>query len=150
MSIEISNQEAQATMTEMLVGCFINKVAYHITGWDFRLIGETGPEYNIYAAEVEVPNILQWWNSVKATPVDLGDTNEPEDTIVAMNIFTVVNKWPICRVSIDDQSNLYLEFGNGCVLKILAIVELIDWTWQIGTDANKDIMTCDSGTLYAG
>ncbi len=148
MSIEISQNSAQERLSEMLVGCSINKVSYCITGWDLRLIGESGPEYIISASDIETPNISQWWDSINEPPISLTETNEPEDTITAITIFTVLNKWPICRVEIDEQSNLCVGFKNGSSIKLLAVVEHVDWTWEIGTDEKNHIITCDSGVLY--
>ena len=148
MSIEISQKKAQERLSKMLVGCSINKVSYYITGWDLRLITESGPEYFISASDIKTPNLDQWWNSIIEPPVSLTETNEPEDTITAISIFTVLNKWPICSVEIDEQSNLCIEFENGCTINLLAVVEHVDWTWQVGTDEKTHIITCDSGVLY--
>ena len=148
MSIEISQKDAQEQLSKMLVGCSINKVSYYITGWDLRLIGESGPEYIIYASDIETPNINQWWDSINEPPISLTETNEPEDTITAISIFTVLNRWPICSIEIDEKSNLCIGFENGCSINLLAVVEQVDWTWQVGTDRKNHIITCDSGVLY--
>jgi len=148
MSIVISNKEAQDYLSNILVGCSINKVSYYITGWDLRLISDNGTEYSIYASDIKVPNIDQWLNSIIQPPVNINDTNELEDTITAIIIFTVINKWPINKIQIDSQGNLYMEFGNGSSVNLLAVVEHVDWTWKITTESNKNIVLCDSGVLY--
>ncbi len=148
MSIEISQKKAQQQLSKMLIGCSINKISYYITGWDLRLIGESGLEYIISASDIKTPNINQWWDSISAPPISLTETNEPEDTITAITIFTVLNKWPICSVEIDEQSNLCIGFENGSAICLLAIVEHVDWTWVIGTTEKTHIITCDTGVLY--
>lgn len=135
-------------VSSMLVGCGLNKISYYITGWDLRFIGKTGPEYSVYASDLEIPNYENWWESVRAMPVDLSDTNEPNDTIAAIVLFTALNKWPVNDVAIDDQGNLCLTFENGSSFKALANVEFVDWTWQIDSEAGN-VITCDSGVLYS-
>jgi hypothetical protein len=148
MISQLSNTEAQNQVTVMLSGCSINKVSYFITGWEFRLIGEDGPEYIVHATHVSIPNKDQWWSSIKNPPVNLKDTNEPDDTIAAMNIFTVINKWPIGSVAIDPSGILNLAFTNGCVIQLLATVKNVEWSWQVATEINKPILTCDGGKFY--
>lgn len=132
----------------MLVGCSLNKISYYITGWDLRFTGKTSPEYRVYASDFEVPNYDSWRESVNATPVDLLDTNEPKDTIAAIVLFTALNRWPVRSTTIDDQGSLSLTFENGSCVKALAIVEFVDWTWHIDSEAGN-IITCDSGALYS-
>jgi len=148
MNREISKAEAQAKLSEILIGCSINKVSYFITGWDLRLIGESGPEYHLFTSEIRIPGIEKWWNNIGELPINLNNTNEADDTIAAINIFTVTNKWPISRITIDHQSNLELKCENGCNLYMPAAVDYVDWTWQINTESDTNIVTCDSGALY--
>ena len=148
MSREISKAEAQAKLSEILIGCSINKVSYYITGWDLRLIGESGPEYSLYTSEIQIPEIEKWWNNIGELPINLNNTNEADDTIAAINIFTVTNRWPVSSVAISHQNNLELKFDNGCSLVMPAIVEYVDWTWHLNTESDINIVTCDSGSLY--
>jgi len=147
MISQLSSTEAQSHILAMLSGCSINKVCYFITGWEFRLIGEDGPEYIIHATDVSVPNKEQWWGSIKNPPTNLKDTNEPDDTIAALSVFTVINKWPVSGVTIDS-GILNLAFTNGCVIQLLATVENVEWSWQIASENNKLILTCDGGDFY--
>ena len=146
--MEISKAIAQAKLSEILIGCTINKVSYFITGWELRLIGKSGPEYNVYAAEILISEINNWWNYMGELPVNPRDTNEADDTIAAINIFTVTNKWPVSGIAINHLSNLELKFDNGCSLYMPAVVDCVDWTWQINTGTGTNIVTCDSGMLY--
>jgi len=148
MNREISKAEAQAKLSEILIGCSINKVSYFITGWDLRLIGESGHEYHLFTSEIRISAIEKWWNNIGELPINLKNTNEADDTIAAINIFTVTNKWPISSIKIDHQSNLELKFENGCNLYMPAVVDYVDWTWQINTETDTNIVTCDSGALY--
>ena len=149
MNRQLSNTEAQSEVSAMLTGCSINKVTYYITGWEFRLIGEDGPEYTVHAMDVSIPNVEQWWSSIKDPPVNLKDTNEQDDTIAAICIFTVVNKWPISSVTIDPHGILILVFANGCVLNLLATVEYVEWSWQIADENSKVLLICDGGDFYS-
>jgi hypothetical protein len=147
MNKEISKAEAQDKLSEILVGCSINKVSYFITGWDLRLIGESGPEYNLYAAEIRIPEIDKWWITIGELPINLKNSNEADDTIAAMNIFTVTNKWPVSSIAINHQSNLELKFDNGCSLYMPAVVDCVDWTWEVNTETGTNIVSCESGLL---
>jgi len=148
MNRKISNAEAQVKLSEILIGCSINKVSYFITGWDLRLIGESGPEHYLYTSEIRVSEIEKWWDNIGNLPINLKNTNEADDTIAAINIFTVANKWPISNITINHQSDLELKFDNGCSLVMPAIIDCVDWTWQINTERDINIVTCDSGALY--
>ena len=148
MTKELDNNVAQELISVILSGGSVNKVSYYVTGWELRILNGNGTEYNIVAAEIQAPGIHGWWASVDDPSFSLTDTNEPEDTLVAIAIFTVLNKWPIETIRLDDQSNLFITFKNQCTIKLLSIVEQEDWTWNISNDHNKAIFTCDSGIVY--
>lgn len=147
MGIEISKSKAQGRISKMLMGCSINNITYYITGWELRFIGKSGPEYTVIASEITLPNITQWWSSVGGLPLNLSEANEPDDTMSAIAIFTVLNKWPVSRVDIDAEGNLSLGFENGCILCISALVEQVDWTWQVSIEKIVRF-TCDSGPIF--
>jgi hypothetical protein len=148
MNKSIPTEEACSKLSELLIGCSINKVSYFITGWELRLIGEIGPEIYLYAADIRIPDEGIWWEQTNRLPIDLKNTNEASDTLSAIVIFTVTNKWPISDIGIDQAGNLKIYFANGCELYIPALVDHVDWTWQIDDEKRNNIITCESGPLY--
>lgn len=148
MSEEVEYKVAQEQISELLVGSFIDQVQYYVTGWELRVITDSGTVYNVGAAEIEVPGAEQWWSSLPSPIFSLTDTNEPEDTLAAIAIFTVLNRWPINRTVVDGQGNLVLAFENQCQLNLLAVVDTENFTWNIRDVKNKAIFFCDSGSVY--
>lgn len=148
MPKRLSCEIAEKGLRNILVGGSIDRVAYYITGWELRIVQDSQPEFHLSAAEMTVPNVDDWWAGLDGLPIDLRATNEPSDTVVAVNIFTVINRWPISSISIDRTGNLLMEFANGCRLHVQAIVEMVDWTWQIDITDQCNIITCDSGQLF--
>jgi hypothetical protein len=144
----ITSEAACSKLSELLIDSTINKVSYYITGWELRLAGETGPEIYLSAADIRIPDEGMWWEQTKSLPVDLRNTSEASDTLSAIVIFTVTNKWPISDIDVDKAGNLKIYFANGSVLCIPALVDLVDWTWQIDDENRNNIITCDSGPLY--
>ena len=148
MASLISNQEAESQLHKILCNAFMHKLTYNITSWQLYFITDKGQEICIHSAEIEVPDIESWWDGIGSTPVNLHKANEPNDTIAAICLFTIINQWPIDIVKVDKQGNLYLSFTNGCLVKLLAVIEVVDWTWQVKQESLDSIMTCDSGDIY--
>lgn len=143
----ISPQEAEKILSDHLIGCSINLVTYFITGWTFRVFGKEGPELNIQASDIVVPNIEEWRKAFKALPSDLLNTNEPDDVIAAAIVFSALNKWPIGKVSVTTESDLVLSFENKTNFVIKAHVEYVDWTWQVDKENGDNLVFCASGEL---
>ncbi len=148
MNINISIEDANSKLSNLMTGCSIDKVTYFITGWEIRFIGNNGKEVNLLATDVIVQDEVEWWKKLGNFPIDLRNTNEASDTLTAIALFTVVNKWPVSEVEIDEECNLCLCFRNGVVVNVRALVEHVDWTWQINRSDGNNIVTCDSGDLY--
>ncbi len=148
MNKEINIEEVQSSASEKLVGCSIDKISYCITGWELRFIHSEGEEYYLSTSEILIPNLDNWWSKVSSLPIDLKNTNEADDTISAINIFTLTNKWPVTNISMGPGGNLQLEFGNGIVLVIPALVQHVDWTWELKKEDGSNLITCDSGAFY--
>ncbi|MDF7809589.1 hypothetical protein P4E94_19280 [Pontiellaceae bacterium B12219] len=148
MNKHISSTEAQSKLSEKLIGSSINRVTYDITSWEMRFIGTSSEEHILIASEISSTRLSDWWDSLGNMPVDLRDTNEADDTISAINIFTVLNRWPVTDLIIDERGNLELVFENRIQLIMPAVVDLVDWTWQFNTEDGANIITCDSGKLY--
>lgn len=147
MGIEISKTTAQERISRMLIGSSIDRMTYYITGWELQLVSADSPEYIIIASEITLPNIDRWRGSVAELPLDLTDTNEPEDTIVAISIFTVLNKWPVSSIEIDGKGNLMVGFENGIVLCVSAVVEIVDRAWHV-LEGKEVLLTCEFGAIY--
>ena len=148
MTKEITIVELQLAFTEKLVGCSVNKVSYNITSWELRFIHPQNREYLLQASEIFVPNIEKWWSGASNFPVNIKNTNEAEDTISAINIFTILNRWPVSNVFVEPSGELIFTFTNGIKFGVSAVVKNVDWTWRfISTDSSM-VITCDSGVLY--
>lgn len=148
MTKEITIEELQLALTEKLIGCSVDKVSYNITSWELRFIHPEGSEYLLQAAEIFVPNIEEWWSGAINFPVNIKNTNEAEDTISAINIFTVLNKWPVSNVFVEPSGKLLFTFTNGIKFGVSAVVENVDWTWHFISSESSIVITCDSGVLY--
>ena len=106
MTSRISNIEAESQLSNILCNSFIDKLTYNITCWELRFVLAKGQSFCVSSAEIELPNIENWWDAIGNTPVSLNETNEPNDTIVAMCLFTTINQWPVNLVQIDKHGNL--------------------------------------------
>jgi hypothetical protein len=148
MTKEITINELQLALTEKLIGCSIDKISYNITTWELRFIHHQSGEYLLRASEIVVPNIEKWWSGTSNLPVNIRNTNEAEDTISAINIFTVLNKWPVSSVLVESSGALIFTFTNGVKFGISAVVEHTEWAWQLISLAPSIVITCDSGTLF--
>jgi len=146
----VSNNKAADILLERLIGSSINKVTYAITEWTLRIIGPNGPEYTLRAADIELINIGLWRKKVSRLPINIMDTNEPDDVITGAVIFSVVNRWPISKIQLNDQADLLLGFENNIEITVKAKVDLVDWTWQIDDENGTSIIFCDSGELSMG
>ena len=148
MAKEITTEELQLILTEKLIGSHVDKVSYNITSWELRFIHPQSDEYVLQASEIFVPNIEKWWSGVGNFPVNIKNTNEAEDTISAINIFTVLNKWSVSNVFVEPSGNLLFTFANDIKFGVSAVVENVDWTWQFISSNSSIFITCDSGILY--
>ena len=148
MAKEITIEELQLSLTEKLIGCSVDKVSYNITSWELRFIHPQSGEYLLQASEIFVPNVEKWWSVASNFPINIKNTNEAEDTISAINIFTVLNKWPVSNVFVEQRGELVFTFTNGIKFGVSAVVENVDWTWQFISSGSSIVITCDSGVLY--
>jgi hypothetical protein len=148
MATEISAEVASDLISRNLVGYSIDRISYYITGWELRLNSPSGPELQLSAAEIVAGDIEAMWGGLGELPIDLHNTNEPNDTLIAMILFTATNKWPITGASVDIPGNLIITFGNQSSIRCLAKVEQTDWTWDIRDLDDRNCMTCDSGPIF--
>ena len=80
--------EIKEILNRNLINSYVDKVTYYITGWELHFISDKG-ECVLTAAEVELANNFDWSNLLNNSPIDLTDTNEQEDTLNAIAIFTI-------------------------------------------------------------
>lgn len=144
---EISREAAEAILTKHLIGLNVNKVEYFITGWNLRLLGRVGPELTLQASEMTLTNLYLWREKLSDLPVDILDTGEPDDVIIAAVIFTVINKWSISDVKINEKSDLILGFENKSEIVIKGVVDYIDYVWEINQRDGTNLVFCDTGRL---
>ena len=148
MNKAISTSKAQNILRKFLISCNVDKICYHITGWSIRFISPQGSHITLNASAITMKNIKGWWQHLDKLPINLKDTNEAEDTIVAINLFTIINSHSLTKLSIDKIGNLHLEFDNNSKICVEALVPPIDWAWGISDENNDNIFTCDSGNLF--
>ena len=141
----IDQKIAEGILSDSLIGSSINSVRYFITGWSLRILGPTGPECTLDASEITLPDLALWRKNFVNLPIELLNTNEADDVIVASVIFSVVNKWPISSIQIKGKGDLVIGFENDSKIIIKAIVEYIDWTWKVDGADGKNLVFCDSG-----
>ena len=141
----ISTETAEKLLRRELIGHVIDKVSYYITGWELRLNGPT--EYTLMASEITVPNLPAWQAKLFDLPIDISTTNEPADVATAAVIFAATGQWPISEIRIDEIGNLTIGFENGSEIIIAAIVDYVDWTWDVGISKERHLVFCDSGAL---
>lgn len=143
----ISNDDAERVLSDRLISSSINKFAYFITGWTIRLIGSTGPEYTLKASEIQLSDSKSWRRGFAELPINLIDTNEPEDVLTGAAILSVTNRWPVQKVSINQKADLLIRFENEVEIIVRGLVDVVDWTWQVDADDGTNIVFCDTGEL---
>ena len=148
MTKKVNHTEAAGIISDWLVGAGIQKLTYFITGWEIWLLDEETVEFKLVAAELTVPNIEVWRNSFSALPIDLLDTNEPDDVIIAAHLFSAFNKSRVEEVSLNETGDLILRFNNLVVIRAEAKVDLVDWAWSLKNTSTNKVLTCDSGPLF--
>lgn len=85
-----------------------------------------------------------WVKLIENPPINIGETNESEDTLSAIVLFTVLNKYSITAAVIDDENNLILEFENKT--KILMPSNVDDRPWIL-KERKGELVTFESGKL---
>ncbi len=147
MNKPIKHQIVAKRLAGLLVGHYISKVIYYITGWELFIVIADGSDIRIRTAEVRISEQQQWLSHLATAPFSLQEGNEPEDTPSAIAVFNVLNSFPITDVLIANDGTLELCFSIGRSLIFPGLVDDIDWTWQV--DRNGDnLITCDGGPLY--
>jgi hypothetical protein len=134
-------------LAALLVDRYISRVTYYITGWELFIVLENGNEIRICTAEVRIPEQKHWLTHLAASPFDLQEGNEPEDTASAIVVFNVINSFPITDVRIYNEGTLELQFATGRSILFPGIVKGVDWTWQVDRNGTN-LVTCDSGSLF--
>ncbi len=151
MARELSELEVNGLFKYIIGNWNINRITYNVTYWEIRFISPVNSkpdELYLIAAEIDAPNIDLWNKAMKSLPIDLSNTHEPNDTIVAIQLMTAINRHGVGRVLVEQSGNLVLEFNNSTNVICKAEVEQVDWTWQIFDEEKTFCITCDSGPIY--
>ena len=143
----ISAEQTENLLRKYLIGSCVNSVTYFVTGWKLRFLGQSGFECLLHASDIVVPDLQSWQSALVMLPLNILDTNEPDDVIAAAIIFSAVNRWPVEGLRIDPDGNMSLRFENGAEFRVEAHVEHVDWTWSVDRENGQNIVLCDSGTL---
>lgn len=146
----VSTKIAEEVLSNRLIGSNINHFTYFITGWTLRLIGSSGPEYTLRATDIQLKDYKFWLSSFSKLPINLTDSNEPDDVITGAAILSVTNSWPIRSVKLNELADLFIRFENDVEIIVKARVAYVDWTWQIDTEDGTNIIFCDNGELTTG
>ncbi len=147
MNKTISVQDTAKRLATLLIGRYISRVTYYITGWELFSVLEDGSEIRLCTAELRIPEQESWLKRLAAPPFDLHERNEMEDTASAIAVFNVINSFQIAIVLIGNDGTLEIGFDAGRKIIFPAIVDGVDWTWQVYRN-DINLVTCDSGSLF--
>jgi hypothetical protein len=148
---KLSELEANRILKLIITGWNINRISYHVSGWEIRFISpsnEKPDEVCLWASDVTIPNVNLWRDKFEGLSTELNNTFEPDDTLVAIHLMSVINTHNVETAFVDSAGNLYLKFSNSTSVICNSEVDQVDWAWQI-FDAEKTFtITCDSGPVY--
>ena len=144
----LETEEALASIKKYLIGAYFDKLTYYITGWELRFLNGSNGEHTLYAAELSIPNVNAWNSTFSGSTIDLLNTNEPSDVIVAAHLFSALNKWRVSDVELELSGRLALMFENSVTVIASSKVDHVDWTWYLAVEADHSRITCDSGSIY--
>ncbi len=147
MNPPIDATQASQVLADLLVGGFVDRVDYYITGWDLRVSQTDRDELVLRCSELRIPEGPTWEEALKLEPFGLTPGHEPEDTATAIAVFNVVNSVAIAAVRVGVRGTLVLTFEGGRVLEVPGVLEGIDWVWQLDSE-QTNLVTCDSGVIF--
>lgn len=139
--------EALSSIKKWLAGASFDKITYYITGWELRFVGGSIGEFTLYASELSIPDSNAWNSTFSNTTIDLLNTNEPSDVIVAAHLFSALNKWRVLEIELAPSGKLALIFENSVKVIANPKVDNVDWTWYLVAEAEHSKITCDSGVI---
>lgn len=135
--------------SEWLVGASVSKISYFVTGWEIQFLSlDVSADIHFYAAELMIPDIQVWREAFAGLPIDILNTNEPDDVIVGAQLLSAMNYSRVEGVLVNDSGVLELGFDNSIVVHAEAKIDMVDWTWSLKNTSTDEMMTCDSGPIY--
>ncbi|KXX70854.1 hypothetical protein [Flammeovirga sp. SJP92] len=133
-------KNANTKLSQWLKGAYIDKITYYITGWELSFTNKEN-EVDAVLSKIELIDPHKWAPVPPSSPIDLRDTNEYNDTLIAIVLFTVINRHPINTISVDDKNNLIIKFENQSKIRIPSDDGMVDITWSLKNNDDK-IMEC--------
>jgi hypothetical protein len=143
----MNSQKANTIIKKWLVGGYIDKLTYYITGWELSFINTNYQVFSVFS-EIEVIKPKGWNKLIDNSPLNITNSNEFEDTITSIVLFTALNKHSIVSTEIDAKNNLFIEFKNESRIRIPSKVENDDWTWNVQEKCGERIKCVCGEILY--
>ena len=134
---------AQNILSKELGGASFDRIEYFISGWALRFVPAKGEDIILKAFDLTLDNIESWRHALSNCPIDILETNEPDDGIVAVALFSALNKAQISSVKVDNNLNLTILFSNGIIVVAKGADDVIDWCWEVELSTNRLITDGD-------
>lgn len=147
MYLRMDMKDINVQISQWLTGSLIDSLTYYITGWELSFVNQEHHVDSVFS-EIEIMNPQDWGQISKSSPLDLTDTNEYEDTLNAIVLFTVINKYKVIKAQIDESNNLIIEFENESKLLIPSKDKggIEDATWWL-RKSNGQSIECEWGKI---
>ena len=146
MATIITNSAAQNTLNKELGGANFDGIEYFIAGWVLRFVPAKGKDIILKAFDLTLDNIESWRHSLSNCPIDILETNEPDDGIVAIALFSALNKAQISSVKVDKNFNLMISFSNGVSVVAKGTDDVVDRCWEVELSTAR--LITDGGGIY--
>lgn len=79
----MDRQNANTKVSKWLVGSYIDKLTYYVTGWELSFVSS---KFNVNAvfSEIITLNPLNWDNLIENSPLNIVETIEFKDTLTSI------------------------------------------------------------------
>lgn len=141
----MNRRNANTKISKWLVGSYVNKLTYYITGWELLFVNDNY-EVNSIFSEITITKPLSWDKLIENSPLNIVESNEYEDTLTSIVLFTSVNMHPVISAEIDTQNNLIIEFKNNSKIRIPSTDEMEDCTWLL-EEGKGERIKCEWGKI---
>ena len=145
-TLQIDSERCSKVLRPLLVGAYIDKISYFVTGWNLRFMHASNGETMIYVADLTTADASRLRDFFGNSPIDLTG-NDPEDTVTATVLFGVVNSFQVVNVDVAEAGNVNLEFSNGQRLTAAGEADGTDISWE-ATLPGKVIISCSFGETF--
>jgi hypothetical protein len=145
------------SLNQVFKNLSISKINYTIDLWHLEFVRHFGEEnYELEEIndiwltghEIEVVNEEEWIETIKNGPFDISDSVDYKESIKAMILFHLA-RMPIEGVEIKQNADLILRYSNNRYLKIVGVVENVDWVWWIDIGKEDKVVLSDFGEITA-